>query len=170
MNDTMMIRNPETNEWEAVYLPPTGDTLPIGSEVEFDGDTVPTGWKEVQNPDEYSTNEVKTNKTWLGKPVYRKVYYLSSLKNNDITAIQHGIPDLGDVMTIRGIGRSSADQQYPIPFVGNDAMFSGTTFTLRVTLTEIVIANKVGGTTDLTQHSAYIIMEYTKTNDVEKEV
>ena len=74
MNDTMMIRNPETNEWESVYLPPTGDTLPIGSEVEFDGDKAPTGWQEVQDPNEYSTNEVKTNKTWLGKPVYRKLF------------------------------------------------------------------------------------------------
>lgn len=167
MNDTMMIRNPETNEWESVYLPPSGDTLPIGSEVEFDGDKVPTGWKEVQNPDEYSENEIKTNKIWFGKSVYRKLYKINALKSNDITVIQHGIDDLEDVVEIRAIGRSSADQQYPIPFVGNEAMFSGTTLTIRATLTEIVIANKADGTTDLSKHSATIIMEYTKSTDEE---
>lgn len=167
---SMQIRNPQTNEWEPVYLPPTGDTLPVGSIVDYDGDVVPTNYEQVEDPNEYSTNEVKTNKTWLGKPVYRKVYYVSALKNDEITIILHEIADLGDVVTARGIGRSSANQQYPIPFVGNDAMFSGTTITLRVTATEIVIADKIGGATDLTKHSAYIIMEYTKTSDTVEEV
>lgn len=44
MNDTMMIRNPETNEWEAVYLPPTGDTYPIGAYAFIAGEKAPTGW------------------------------------------------------------------------------------------------------------------------------
>lgn len=40
----MYIRNPETNEWEEVFLPPTGDTLPIGAITEFGGETAPTNW------------------------------------------------------------------------------------------------------------------------------
>ena len=40
----MYIRNPETQEWEPVYLPPTGDTLPIGMYGWFAGEKVPTGW------------------------------------------------------------------------------------------------------------------------------
>lgn len=44
MNDTMMIRNPETNEWESVYLPPTGDTYPIGAYAFIAGEKAPTGW------------------------------------------------------------------------------------------------------------------------------
>ena len=53
MNDTMMIRNPETNEWESVYLPPSGDTLPIGSIIYFDGDTIPTNYELVDDSSEY---------------------------------------------------------------------------------------------------------------------
>lgn len=44
MNDTMMIRNPETNEWESVYLPPSGDTYPIGAYAFIAGEQAPTNW------------------------------------------------------------------------------------------------------------------------------
>ena len=40
----MYIRNPETNVWEEVFLPPTGDTLPIGAITEFGGENAPTNW------------------------------------------------------------------------------------------------------------------------------
>ena len=42
----MYIRNPETNEWEEVFLPPTGDTFPIGAQIAFGGTTIPTNWLE----------------------------------------------------------------------------------------------------------------------------
>lgn len=41
---SMQIRNPITNEWEEVFLPPTGDTLPIGSVSAYAGDNIPTNW------------------------------------------------------------------------------------------------------------------------------
>lgn len=40
----MYIRNPETNVWEEVFLPPTGDTYPIGMYGYFAGDNAPTNW------------------------------------------------------------------------------------------------------------------------------
>ena len=40
----MYIRNPETNEWEEVLLPPTGDTLPVGSISAYSGENIPTNW------------------------------------------------------------------------------------------------------------------------------
>ena len=40
----MHIRNPETNEWEEVFLPPTGDTYPIGMYGYFAGNNTPTNW------------------------------------------------------------------------------------------------------------------------------
>ena len=40
----MYIRNPETNEWEEVFLPPTGDTFPIGMYGWFAGENAPTNW------------------------------------------------------------------------------------------------------------------------------
>ena len=40
----MYIRNPITNEWEEVFLPPTGDTYPIGMYGWFAGEKAPTNW------------------------------------------------------------------------------------------------------------------------------
>lgn len=40
----MYIRNPETNEWEEVFLPPTGDTFPVGSVSAYAGENIPTNW------------------------------------------------------------------------------------------------------------------------------
>lgn len=49
----------------------TGDSLPIGTIVDYDGNTVPSGYQQVNT---YSTSEVKTGDTWTnGKPMYRKV-------------------------------------------------------------------------------------------------
>ena len=49
------------NEWKELNVK-VSDTLPIGSIVEYDGDTVPIGYEEVNS---YSTNEVKTGDTWI---------------------------------------------------------------------------------------------------------
>jgi hypothetical protein len=52
-----------------------GDTLPIGSEIDYDGQTVPAGWQEVDDPSVYSTTETRVG-TWIdGKPLYRKTIY-----------------------------------------------------------------------------------------------
>lgn len=52
------------------------DSLPIGSILDYDGDTVPEGYAAIANPD-YSTNETKTGEFWIdGKPIYRKVILL----------------------------------------------------------------------------------------------
>ena len=40
----MYIRNPDTNVWEEVFLPSTGDTLPIGSITAYGGENIPTNW------------------------------------------------------------------------------------------------------------------------------
>ena len=40
----MFIRNPETKQWEEVFLPPTGDTFPVGSVSAYAGENIPTNW------------------------------------------------------------------------------------------------------------------------------
>lgn len=35
------------NDWDTIGGSITGDTLPIGSEVDYDGNTVPAGWEQV---------------------------------------------------------------------------------------------------------------------------
>ena len=34
-----------------------GDTLPVGSEVDYDGETVPTGWEEVNSVTDYDISD-----------------------------------------------------------------------------------------------------------------
>ena len=62
----------DNGEYKDIYVK-TFDTLPVGTEVDYDGETVPTGWTEIADPNTYSTNEVRIG-TWIdGKPLYRKV-------------------------------------------------------------------------------------------------
>lgn len=65
-----------------------GDTLPIGSEIDYDGQTVPAGWQEIDDPNVYSTTETRIG-TWVdGRPIYRKYYSVSvSLPSNVWTDI-----------------------------------------------------------------------------------
>ena len=51
-----------------------GDTLPVGSEIDYDGQTAPAGWQEVDDPNVYSTSETRIGTWYNGKPIYRKVY------------------------------------------------------------------------------------------------
>ena len=39
----------EQGKWQDLYLSPTGDTLPIGTVVDYDGDEVPYGYEKVDN-------------------------------------------------------------------------------------------------------------------------
>lgn len=71
--------------WEAVGGTITGDTLPIGSEVDYTGTDIPAGWEEVSDPSVYSTDE-KVVGTWInGKPLYRKTIYKTSLSSGNNT-------------------------------------------------------------------------------------
>lgn len=47
--------------------------VPVGAVVQFDGDTIPVGYEEVNGYVNYSTTEQKIG-TWIdGKPLYRKI-------------------------------------------------------------------------------------------------
>ena len=83
--------------WETIGGVVTGDTLPIGSEVDYDGASAPAGWEEVDDPNTYSTSETRIG-TWInGKPIYRKVIEFTITGTTQMT-IPHGISDLGWVV------------------------------------------------------------------------
>lgn len=84
-----------------------GDTLPIGSIVEYEGNEVPKGYEKVgDNPNIYSTDETKTNKKWKdGKPIYRK--YVSIQNPSEISGsgktdqlFVHNIPNIDEIVEI----------------------------------------------------------------------
>lgn len=67
----MKARNPNTEQLEKVYVKAL-DSLPVGSQIEFSGTDIPTGWEQVND---YSTTEMKTGKKWIdGKDIYRRVF------------------------------------------------------------------------------------------------
>lgn len=143
-----------------------GDTLPIGTEVDYDGQSVPAGWQEVDDPNVYSTDETRIG-TWIdGKPLYRKVivYHPNSTIGgaNTVTniSIPHGISNFGQI-----VKRSMVDETgFAFPTVASS---SGTTVTASSTITKVDssgitfrIINDTWGARDF-----YITLEYTKTTD-----
>ena len=142
-----------------------GETLPVGTELDFDGvsQDIPTGWEEVNNPDSYSTSEVKTNKVWIdGKPIYRKVIVLESgTIHAGYYEYNHNISNLDKTLNIYGMCYSST-QQHPIQRVVPDEIakwgiglgdINQSTFALHF------------GTGYQDINLVYIVIEYTKTTD-----
>ena len=50
-----------------------GDTIPVGSEFDYDGTTVPEGFEQVSDPTSYSSDEIVIG-TWFRKKLYRKSF------------------------------------------------------------------------------------------------
>lgn len=115
----------------------------------------------VDKANTYSVDE-KIVGTWIdGKPIYRKVIDFGELPNAGFQNVAHNIKGLDYVICLRGIAKTTTNNFYPIPFVGNGAMFNNATATMRINATEVTIAT----TTDVSSHTAYVILEYTKTTD-----
>lgn len=136
-----------------------GDTLPIGSEIDYDGQTAPAGWQEVDDPNVYSTSETKIG-TWInGKPLYRKVVDVGTLPNNTTNEINVGLSNIV-VRNMYGCATNS-DNSYtiPIPFTHNN---SSSALSLRFSVNKLILITQG----DLSQYvSSYVVIEYTKTTD-----
>ena len=97
----MKYRDPETGKFKELYTK-AADTLPVGTVVDYDGDEVPAGWEEVEETDNYSTEETFTGKYWIdGKKIYRKVINVGThtFSNGD-NKFAHGISNLETVLDI----------------------------------------------------------------------
>lgn len=113
------------------------------------------------NSSTYSTNETVIG-TWVNnKPIYRKVIDFGTLPDAGFKSVAHGIENLEDMTKIIAVGKSSTGSFYPIPLVGNGAIFSGATATIRINATNVTIAT----TTNISAHTAMVILEYTKTTN-----
>lgn len=74
------------------------DTLPVGTEVDYDGSTIPEGWVEVDDPNEYSTTETVVGKWIDGRDIYKKtvVFHTISIVNN--AYFNHNIPNIDEII------------------------------------------------------------------------
>lgn len=69
----------ESGQWKDLVLPATGDTLPVGTVVEFEGDTVPSNWEKVEENNIVTGGPaVKCGYKIDGKDVYAKRFVLGN--------------------------------------------------------------------------------------------
>ena len=140
-----------------------GDSLPVGTEMDFDGDVsdIPLGWEQVDDVPVYSTTETICG-TWIdGKPMYRKVVNFGALPNNTTKSSSLADLNIDKMISMRGFAYDSSNGTLPIPYI-------------TLTLNMQVAMNYSGGTsknlvittgTNRSGYTAYITIEYTKTTD-----
>lgn len=110
-------------------------------------------FSDIQIKDIYSTNEIKTNKIWDGKPVYRKVFN----RGASLASFNHNIPNIKNIWI-------NNDLTFRIHNSGNhislNASRSGTY--CYVNQTTVTFNN---GDTSISPSQVFVTLEYTKTTD-----
>lgn len=115
----------------------------------------------INDSDSYSTNEVKTNKTWINnKPIYRKVLQVGSISGTNVKNI-FCPNDIDYMITMTGMLIDNGGEEYPLQYnnIYNQSVDIGAFYyksTNRIDLRTYDNYNIVDG---------YIIIEYTKTTD-----
>lgn len=140
---------------------PNASGIPVGSEFQYDGSTVPDGYEEVDDPYVYSTSEKKIG-VWVdGKPIYRKCYYVSAFPNNANIYISPGISNIGTIIRMNGF----ADNNAEVIFLSS--AYNTTYFDALVYDRTGTNANKlrIHCTGNRSAYKGYIWIEYTKTTD-----
>ena len=137
------------------------DTLPVGTEVDYDGETAPTGWTEITDiqPSVFSTTETICG-TWLGKPLYRKVLIFSNGTGQTTlttyTLSDYGITNVDEIFIAKPSYYMLSGRTYPFQY--ND----GTAYECNVGTTQLRI---LLGYSDIANSKFVITLEYTKTTD-----
>ena len=112
----------------------------------------------LENGNVYDESEVKTNEVWInGKPIYKKVLYVSSLPNNTGVSIQHGISNIDLIWLDNAFWHETggATGQIPMYFSSDQITNYYVNQTVFFLQTNINYSNRDG----------YIILKYTKTTD-----
>lgn len=134
------------------------ETLPIGTEVDFTGSTIPDGWQAVDDPNAYSGIETCVG-TWDDNgteiPLYRKIITFPALPNNTTSSTNHNVSNLKEFTLIEGFARSSQNKGgIPLPHATSSPV------TYWVDDTKVYVMS----TNDRTAYTkAYIYLYYTKT-------
>ena len=140
----------------------TYDTLPVGTEVDYDGNTVPTGWTEIADiqPGVYSTAETICG-TWLGKPLYRKVLIFPNGTGQTTlkayTLSDYGITNVDEIFIVHPSFYTLSNRTYPFQY--NDGTNA---FECNVGTTQLNVLLKYA---DIANSKFVITLEYTKTTD-----
>ena len=138
-----------------------GDTLPYGAIVDYDGNSVPSGYEEVDDFT-YSTNEYYTGKRWIdGKKIYGKVVetnFTSSTGNNITRTLSSlGLNNISTLTLCYSISQGNPkEQDY---FVNSGDTLRG----FINTANQFILI--IGGDYPTKPVKVYTFFEYTKTTD-----
>lgn len=138
------------NQWKDLTVK-AGDTLPIGTIVDYDGTVIPSGYEEVEETEDYSTSETKTGRKWIDeKPIYRKVI----TGNVSDGVIAHGLTNVNFVNAY-GFFIAGSGAFMPLPSLRIGAPDYSCGYYVNATNVVFDKAASAAGT-------AYITLEYTK--------
>jgi len=144
------------NQWKDLTVK-AGDTLPIGTIVDYDGDTVPTGYEEVEETEDYSTSETNTGKKWIdGRPIYRKVIIGTTTISSGNYTVAHDISNLGDIVDFKYYSWQNSTTM----FIGSTSPLDGSD-----KLSVYINGNNITVRSSWESIKRVIILEYTKTTD-----
>lgn len=144
----------DNGEYKDIYIK-TFDTLPVGTEVDYDGSVVPDGWSEIQD---YSTSEVNTGKKWIdGKTIYRIVCDISAITSTNSNIVDLSSLGIENVTKLYGFIKDSYGNITPVPFTDSSSNYS-VLFYNNAGYLRGRCALGSGGTIS----SAYAVVEYTK--------
>lgn len=137
-----------------------GETLPVGSEIEFQGETtdIPEGWEYSEDDyNVYSTDE-KVVGTWIdGKPIYRKTYTGTAVSSGRV--ILDTIASLDTLVSYKGWTESSYNWIWGVPCSAstyeNNIRFTKDDNTLQLSF----------GQNYSSSNNFAVTVEYTKTTD-----
>lgn len=99
----MRYQDPVTGEWKTISVK-AADTLPIGTEVDYDGDTVPDGWEQIVEPGSYALFSVDTRFEWSNTKVWNLFGFPTLVKKGGddfIKFLTHEYEITADIKRIR---------------------------------------------------------------------
>lgn len=141
----------------------TGGIL-TGSIVAYDGDTIPEGYEEVDNPNVYSTEEKFTGKYWIdGKKIYRKVINFTITSNQTNGGFYVDITNLNAETMILSEGYLGyANGVHKLGSYANGNYYS----LLQILRTSGVLSHlAIFASSNYIDKPSYITLEYTKVSD-----
>lgn len=135
-----------------------GETLPVGSQIDFDGSVsdIPTGWEQVDDPNEYSETETIVG-TYMNKPLYRKTFIIDSGISSGMT-IQHSISNFDLLVKVEGSFRRTDGKMNGL-LIGTSDNYSVNIFD--VTTSQFSLSK--GGS--ISVNYIHVSLYYTKTTD-----
>ena len=142
-----------------------GDSMPIGSIIEYNGDSIPEGWEIVteeeeeieENTNTYDLEEILIG-TWMGQPLYRKVLYVVPAEQY-ATTYKHNA-DLKDLVYLGGYyKRTGSAYKNPLPCTYPN--WEAYVYDFREDYFSLRFADN---TWNSGIEHCYIIIEYTKNN------